>query len=78
LSCEYIERTIKIKNESSTLSEKDICYEAFLLSKNDENLASRVNSVAQRFFASLNLEEQQEEEPEAPEITITIKMVWQS
>jgi hypothetical protein len=74
LSSEYIEYTIKVKNESSTLSEKDISYEPILLSKECDFLSEKVNAVAQRFFASISDEDKQE----SPEIVISLKMVWQS
>ncbi len=70
-SAEYIEYTIKIKDEKSTLSEKEICYESLTLSKSNEELAQKVDALAQRFLA-------ESESGEAPEITVTSKMVWQS
>ena len=74
MSSEYIEYIIKVKNESRTLSEKEISYEPILLSKSCEELSAKVDAVAQRFFASLEEEEKQE----SPEIVINFKMVWQS
>lgn len=71
MTSEYIEYTIKIKDEKSTLSEKDISYDPLLLSKDNEKLALDVNAVAERFFAD-------NDSGESPEITITAKMVWQS
>jgi hypothetical protein len=71
MTSEYIEYTIKIKDEKSTLSEKEIIYEALLLSKDNEVLMQAIAQLMARFFAD-------EESPEAPEITITAKMVYQS
>lgn len=71
MTSEYIEYTIKIKDEKSTLSEKEISYESLTLSKSNEELAEKVNALAQRFLA-------ESESAEAPEIIVTAKMLWQS
>jgi hypothetical protein len=71
MTSEYIEYTIKIKDEKSSLSEKEICYGPLLLSKENEIVAAKVNALAERFLAN-------SESGEAPEIVITSKMVWQS
>lgn len=71
MSAEYIEYTIKIKDEKSTMSEKDISYEPLELSKHNAVLAHKVNELAKRFFEGNELNE-------PPEVVITCKMVWQS
>ena len=65
-----IEYTIKVKDESSTLSEKDIAYDAFRLSKDNAFLENRVKEAVARFL-------EKHESQEAPEVTITARMVWQ-
>jgi hypothetical protein len=68
---EYIEYTIKIKDEKSSLSEKHISYEPLLLSKDNEELAAKIHALFEKFRADNDSEE-------SPEITIPSKMVWQS
>lgn len=70
MSNEYIEYTIKIKDESSSLSERDISYEGLYLSKSNASLQQKVNEIAQRFF-------QQNEPEESPSIIITAKFIWE-
>jgi len=68
---EYIEYTIKIKDEKSSLSEKDISYEALLLCKENERLKSEVDNLVYRFKSD-------NPSQESPGITVNAKMVWQS
>jgi len=68
---EYIEYTIKIKDEKSTLSEKEFTYEPLLLSKDNEQLKQEVYGLEYRFKSD-------NPGQESPEITVTAKMVWQS
>jgi hypothetical protein len=71
LSSEYIEYTIKIKDEKSSLSEKENTYESLLLSKDNEELRAKVADLVCRFRAYNDAQE-------SPEIIVTSKMVWQS
>lgn len=71
MTSEYIEYTIKVKDEKNALSQKDISFEPLLLSKDNEELREKVNALAERFLAD-------SESGEAPEIIVTSKMVWQS
>ena len=70
-SCEFIEYTIKVKDERNCLSEKEICYEPLLLAKEDENLRERVEALVEKFMDHYPSQE-------SPEVTIRAKMVWQS
>lgn len=71
MDSEYIEYTIKIKDENYTLSEKDIHYGSLLLSRCDDFLIEKIHAVMEKFPKD-SLDQG------GPEITITVKMVWQS
>lgn len=67
----FTEYVIKVKDETSSLSEKHITYEPLLLSLDNADLASKVQSVYHKFNKG-------QEGQESPEITIRAKMVWQT
>ncbi len=67
---EFIEYTIKIKDESHSLSEKELSHVPITLSKDTLELAQKVDALAKRFFDI-------SESSEAPSIEIKFKMVWQ-
>lgn len=67
----YTEYTISVKDEKSSLSEKDFTYEPIEISKENEMLVQRISAVVERF-----LEKHASEE--SPEVIIRTKTVWQS
>lgn len=64
------EYTIKVKDDTSSLSEKHITYEPLILAIDNAELASKVSEVYKKFNKGLEWQE-------SPEITIRAKMVWQ-
>lgn len=68
----FIEYVIKVKDETSSLSEKHITYEPLLLSLDNEELEKKVQDTYLKFYSK------GAEGKESPEITIRAKMVWQS
>jgi hypothetical protein len=68
----FIEYVIKVKDESSSVSEKHITYEPLLLSLDNTELENKVQEAYLKFY------HKGAEGKESPEITIRAKMVWQS
>lgn len=67
----FIEYVIKVKDEKTSLTEREVSYEPLLLSKTNEALLQRVSEVVKRFLEKSPSED-------SPEVTIRAKMVWQS
>ncbi len=63
-----IELSIKIKDEKSSLTEKHLCYDALLISRESAQLHDLVKDALEKF--------KQEPQAEAPDVTIKIKMIW--
>lgn len=74
MTTEYIEYTITVKDESNTLSRKEISYEPILLSKDEPRLFDEVRDLLEKFKENQGSQEL----GEAPEIVLKFKMVWQS
>ncbi len=68
---EYIEYTIQVKDEKSSLSTKELSYDPILLSKENVLLKEEVAFLFEK-FQETHLGE------ESPEIIIKAKMVWQA
>lgn len=67
-----IEMQVKIKDEKTTHTERDIVYEPFIISKENRELVDKVERVYNNFVKA-----QQIEGDEAPEITLKFKTTWQ-
>lgn len=65
-----IEYSITVKDESSSLVEKDISYKPINIAKDNDFLIERISSVVERFLEKANSQE-------APKITLKFKMTWQ-
>lgn len=64
-----INLSIKVKGEASTVSEKEIVDEGFLLSKDNPELASLINKAYEKYISDLPIEEK----PEAPCIDLVVR-----
>jgi hypothetical protein len=66
-----IELSIKVKDDTSTMVEKDVLYHDLMLSKDDRDLQGRVNAVVERFKANSTADD-----PNDVDVTVNAKMVW--
>ena len=64
-----IELNITVKDEYSKLTQKDIIYSSYALSKDNQDLCERVNEIVEKHRTPLC--------EEAPDIIVTAKMIWQ-
>lgn len=67
----YIEYSIKIKDEQNTFSQKDILYQSLLLGKENFELQTKIKELVDQFYQG-NLPE------EPPSIVVTAKLIWES
>ena len=67
-----IEMQVKIKDEKTTHTEKEILQLPLELSKSNRELLEKIGKVYTTFMQS-----SPEESKEAPEITLKFKMIWQ-
>jgi hypothetical protein len=65
-----IEYSITVKDETNTLTVKDICYDSILISKENPFLKERVKSAVDKFCI--------EPQAESPEIILKFKTIWQN
>jgi hypothetical protein len=66
----FTEYTISVKDEKSSLSEKDFTYQPLEISKENEMLVQRISAVIERFI-------EKNPSQESPEVVIRTKTVWQ-
>lgn len=66
-----IEMSIKVKDENSTIIEKEVLYEAVVVSRDDIELQGKVNAVMERFRVNSTMGD-----AEDLDVIINVKMVW--
>lgn len=66
----FTEYVIKVKDEKTSLTERDFSYEPLLLSRDNEMLIQKISAVVEKFLENNPTQE-------APEVTVRTKTVWQ-